>query len=301
MPRTAALLLGLAIAPGMLRAQDPLVMRIESLTPRIYLISGFANGNLLALVGDSGVLLVDGQSAKRVALADSALRTVTSLPVRVVINTHYHADHIEGNPWWRARGATIIAHQNLPREAVKDTTITELDWHRTPAAPEALPDRTFVDSLKLDFEGQPVVLLHPPAAHTGGDAMVWFPRANVIHTGDLLERGAPPFLDWWGGGTLDGMIAGIDRVLALADDRTLIVPGHGDPTNREGVLPYRAMLAAARDRIGARVRSGETPDAIVAAHPLADFTAMLGPQRWVDRFVGIVALGMQRRPDPGCM
>jgi glyoxylase-like metal-dependent hydrolase (beta-lactamase superfamily II) len=290
---TLALCAGVAAGAAPLAAQDPLVMRIQPVAPQVFVISGFTNGNIVAVVGKSGVLLVDGQSARRVALADSALRTVTPLPVRILINTHYHDDHIEGNPYWRARGARIVAHEALASEARKDTTVAELDWHRTPAALEALPDQTFADSLTLDFEGEPVVLLHPPAAHTRTDAMVWFPRRNLIHTGDVLEREAPPFVDFWAGGTLGGMIGAIDRVLALADDRTVIVPGHGTITNRAGLPPYRAMLVAARDRIGARVTAGETVEAIVAARPLAEFEDSLGGPRRTAEFVRRVVLGMR--------
>lgn len=276
-------------------AQDPLVMRIAPVAPGAYLISGFANGNLLALVGQRGVVLVDGQSAKRVALADSALRTVTALPVRLVISTHYHGDHIEGNPHWRARGASVVGHSALARSAVKDTTITELEWHRVPAVPEALPDRVFDDSLVLDHEGEQVVLLHPGPSHTGGDAIVWLPRRNIVHTGDILERGAEPFIDWWDRGSLDGMIRGVDRVLALADGRTIIVPGHGTPTDRSGLLAYRAMLVAAREQIAAGIARGEAPEAIAGGRPLKEFEESMGGERRARRFVLLTAAGLGRR------
>ena len=284
----------LSLAPASLLAQDPLVMRIEAVAPQVYVISGFTNGNLLALVGSQSVLLVDAQSEKRVALADSALHTVTSLPVRTLVNTHYHEDHIGGNPYWRARGATIIAQRNLTVEARKDTTITELEWHRTPAPPEALPDRTFDDSVTLDHEGQTVILLHPRAAHTSGDAMIWLPALNIIHTGDLLEIGAPPFLDWWGGGTLDGMIAGIDQVLRITNDRTVYVPGHGNPVRRNAVMAYRSMLVAVRERITPKVLAGEAPETIAAALPLADYDSGFGGAGYTARFVRIIAMGLAR-------
>jgi glyoxylase-like metal-dependent hydrolase (beta-lactamase superfamily II) len=274
--------------------QDPLVMRIALVAPRFHVISGFTNGNILVFEDRTGLLLVDGQSLKRAPLADSALRTVTALPVKLLINTHYHDDHIEGNPYWRARGATIMAQAAVPEEARKDTTIAELDWHRTPAEELALPDQVFEDSLALEFEGESVILLHPPAAHTRTDAIVWFPRANVIHTGDILEREAPPFLDWWAGGTLDGMIAAVDRILALVNDSTVIVPGHGTPTDRAGLAAYRVMLVAARERIGARVAAGESAEQIAAERPLAEFEAERGGARPMARFVRLIANGLAR-------
>lgn len=291
-PRAVLLASLIAALPPVVRAQDPLVMRINEVAPGFQVISGFANGNLLAFIGRRSVLLVDGQSAKRVALADSALRTVTHLPVTVVVNTHYHDDHIGGNPHWRAEGARILAHAAVAAEARKDTTITEMSWHRTPADPGALADQVFADSLVLDFEGEPVVLLHPVGAHTSGDAMIWFPRANILHTGDIVEREAPPFIDWWAGGSLDGMIAAVDGILARVNDRTIIVPGHGTPANRAGVVAYRTMLVTARDRIGAQLSEGLTADAIVAGRPLTEFEEMLGGERRAGQFVRQVAMGL---------
>jgi glyoxylase-like metal-dependent hydrolase (beta-lactamase superfamily II) len=270
-------------------------MRIAQVAPGAYVISGFTNGNLLAVVGQRGVVLVDGQSDKRVALADSALRTVTSLPVKLVISTHYHTDHIGGNPYWRARGAIIVGHSALAAEARKDTTIAELEWHRTPAVAEALPDRVFDDTLTLDTEGEPVVLVHPGPSHTGGDAIVRFPARNIVHTGDILEREAPPFVDWWAGGSLDGMLRGVDKVLALTDDKTVIVPGHGSPTDRNGLLAYRGMLEAARERIGPAAKAGASAEAIADAQPLKEFEEMLGGARRARRFVVQVAMGLGGR------
>jgi glyoxylase-like metal-dependent hydrolase (beta-lactamase superfamily II) len=270
-----------------------MVMVIAPVAPATWVISGYSNGNILVVGGRIGLLLVDGQSARRASLADSALRTVTALPVRLVVNTHYHDDHVEGNPYWRARGARIVAQAMLAQEAARDTTITELEWHRTPAAPEALPDITFVDSLTLDFEGEPVVLLHLPAAHTRTDALIWLPRRNVIHTGDVLEREAPPFIDFWGGGTLEGMIGAIDQVLALADDRTVIVPGHGTVARRADLLPYRAMLIAARERVEPLARTTQPEAAVASARPLREFEEAMGGERRAAEFVRRVVVGLR--------
>jgi glyoxylase-like metal-dependent hydrolase (beta-lactamase superfamily II) len=295
MPRWFPVALLILSAAGRLAAQDPLIMRIAPVAPGAWVISGFANGNILAVAGHRSVVLVDGQSDKRVALADSALRTVTALPVKLVISTHYHPDHIAGNPYWRARGAGIVGHAALADEARKDTTITELEWHRIPAVPEALPDRVFDDTLRLDQDGEPVLLVHPGPSHTRGDAIVRFPDRNIVHTGDILEREAPPFIDWWAGGSLDGMLQGVDRVLALTDDHTIIVPGHGTPTDRNGLLAYRAMLVAAQERIGPPAAAGASAEAIADAQPLKEFEEMLGGERKARQFVVQVARGLGGR------
>jgi glyoxylase-like metal-dependent hydrolase (beta-lactamase superfamily II) len=129
---------------------------------------------------------------------------VTRKPVRQVVFTHYHEDHTQGMAHWKAQGAFAVAHQNVAIEMKKDTTIADRNWRRTPAAPEALPTLDFRDSLMLDVSGSRIWLHHPPPAHTNGDAVVIVPWANVIHTGDLVEPGAPPFIDYWTGGSLQG-------------------------------------------------------------------------------------------------
>jgi glyoxylase-like metal-dependent hydrolase (beta-lactamase superfamily II) len=289
------LALALTFLAHPLAAQDPnLTMRIQPVAPRFQLITGYYNGNILVFQGEAGLLLVDGQSTRRVTQADSALRTVTALPVKLLVSTHYHGDHLEGNAHWKQQGARLIAQAQLVEEAKKDTTIAEREWHRPAASPDMLPDQTFTDSTSFDFEGEPVVLLHPVAAHTRGDAIIWFPRANVIHTGDILEREAPPFIDWWAGGRFDGMIAACDRILAMINNTTVVVPGHGTPTDKAGLARYREMLVTARDRIAPRVAAGDTDEAIVAARPLREYETDLGGERRAGQLITQITYGMRR-------
>lgn len=287
-----------ALIPAVASAQasdEVLVMRIAPVVKNLYVISGFTNGNIAVLTGKHGLFLVDGQSGKRVSLADSALRTVTKLPVKLLVNTHYHADHIEGNPHWRAQGARIIAQDQVPVEARKDTIIAEWeDWHREPAEPEALPDTTFTDSLDLKFEGSRIRLLHPPNAHTSGDAVIWFRDLDVIHTGDLLEREAPPFLDWWAGGTLDGMINGIDLILAHSTAKTRFIPGHGTVATRDEVVSYRGMLVTMRDRVKSALAKDMSLDEFLATNPTREFDAAFGSARRGAYFARLLYVGLSR-------
>jgi len=280
--------------------QDVMVMRAERVGPDLAVISGFANGNILALTGLEGTLLVDAQSARRVGLADSVLQSLGAPPVRWVINTHYHGDHTEGNAFFQARGAEIIGQEQLQIQMRKDTTIASWgDWHRTAAEPTSIPTRTFRDSLTLQVNGQRIVVTHIPAAHTDGDGIVWLPDANVIHIGDLFEQLAPPFMDWWVGGRLEGMLAGVDWGLAHSDSATRILPGHGPVGTRADLLQYREMLLGVSRGIAAELTAGATLEETQASHPAAPWQAQLGSQRRMDQFIALLYLGLSEFESDG--
>ena len=280
---------------AMAALQDPMAMVIRPVTPGVHVISGFANGNILVVEGSDQVFLVDAQSGKRVGLADSALRTVTRKPVRQVAFTHYHEDHTQGMSHWRAQGASAVAHQAVAPQMAKDTTIADWEnWHRTPAAAAAMPDRTFADSLVIPLGDRRIVLVHVPGAHTDGDAMAWLPDDNVLHTGDLVEPGAPPFIDWWTGGSLNGMIAAADYILSRTDARTRIVPGHGEVIDRATVVEHRRMLVTVRDRLVAAAQAGKTLEQVQADRPAQEFEALLGGQRRAGHFVRVAWYGIPR-------
>jgi glyoxylase-like metal-dependent hydrolase (beta-lactamase superfamily II) len=297
-PRRALATLVVALAIVMVGAREaaaqkaePPVMQItmQQLRPTMHVAAGFANGNVLIVDSDSGLLIIDAQSAKRVAELDSAIRRVSKRPVRLIINTHYHGDHVEGNAHFRAQGAPVLAHRTVPVEAAKDTVIADWgNWHRTPLAAEALPTRTFDDSASFDFGKERVVVLHAPRAHTNGDAMVWFPRSNVLHLGDILEVGAPPFIDLWSGGSLAGMLAAIDRVMAMVNNQTSIVPGHGAVSTRTDLARYRVMLETVGERVRDAVAKGKSVDAVVAEHPVREWEDAMGGARRAEQLVRLV-------------
>lgn len=279
-----------------LTAQSVMQITTTSLRPGVWVLAGFANGNILVHDDGTDVLLVDAQSERRVGLADSSLRAVTSRPVHTVVTTHYHDDHIGGNPHWKGQGARLVAQCNVAVQARKDTTITEWrEWHRTPAAADALPTDCFRDSLTIARKGEQVVLRHVPSAHTDGDLIIWLPQANVLHMGDVLELGAPPFIDYWTGGTWAGMLTAVDAGLAIANDQTIIVPGHGPTTTRAGMVAYRAMLQAVGDKVRDAVQRGEAMTTIVAARPAAGYEESFGSQSRADQFVQMLVVGFSRQ------
>jgi len=299
MQRRKRFLLALALTPSPIAAQTPLAMTGRALRDNVFVISGFTNGNILAIASDTGVLLVDAQSEKRVAAADSVLRTFTQVPVRTVVATHYHVDHIEGNPYWSARGALLVAHRNVVPRAARDTVIADLPddygtWRHPSAAAAAMPTKLVDDTLTLRVGSEIVHLVHVAPAHTDGDLIVMLEHANIVHTGDIVEIGGPPFIDWWSGGSLDGMIAGTERILALTNVNTTYVPGHGQPVDRATVERYRDMLVAIRAKIAAGIAAGWDRAALDSAGPVEPWAQEMGGTRMAKHFARLVFFGLTR-------
>jgi len=260
----------------------------------IYMLEG-AGGNIAASVGDDGIAIVDDQFAPLADKIRAALKAlgITEKPVRFVINTHYHTDHIGENARYHAKGAILCAQANVAVQAAKDTTIPEWgQWHRRPAPAAGLPTLSFGDSLRLRWNGETIVMWHAPAAHTDGDAILWLPGRNLIHAGDIVEVGATPFIDWWAGGTLDGMIVAVDRIMALADAKTVIVPGHGETVNRAWLESYRDMLVTGRTRARAAIAAGQSRTDFIATRPFAEWEARLGGERQARALASLIYYGL---------
>lgn len=265
-------------APAKPPAPPPLVA--ESLGKGLWRIAGDEAGGVLVLEGADGLLLVDTQDPKRARDLDAALARLSRRPVRFVVNTHYHEDHVGGNARYRAKGAAVIAHASVPAQMAKDTVIADWgDWHRQAAPAAAFPTLTFHDSLALDVGGERVVAFHVPAAHSDGDVMVWLPARDLLHAGDVVEVDAPPFVDLWAGGTFDGLIAAVDRVLAMSGPATRIVPGHGRIVDRAWVAGYREMLETARSSARAALAAGQGAREYLDTKPLAAWNELLGGER----------------------
>jgi glyoxylase-like metal-dependent hydrolase (beta-lactamase superfamily II) len=238
----------------------------EKLTIGTWMLTG-AGGNMGLLVGDSGALLIDDQFG---GLSDKILEAIaskTDQPLRWVLNTHWHGDHTGGNANLADAGALIVAHENV-RERLSVDQYMEAFQRTTPASPaKAWPTITFAEGLDLHWNGQDIRLIHVPNAHTDGDAMVFIEGANVLHMGDLFFNGMYPFIDTSSDGSIDGVIAGVDRALELVDNQTAIIPGHGLLANRSALLAYRDMLFQARKAIVALMDDGMNREQVIAAHP----------------------------------
>jgi cyclase len=251
-------------------------MKTTDLGQRTYMIEG-SGGNITAAVGDDGVILIDGQFAPLHDKIKAAVAAVSKEPIRFLVNTHFHGDHTGGNESFAKDGAIVTAHENVAKRLSAGTT-NGLTGVKTPPAPQgAIPARTYTYEILLSVQGREAALKHPANAHTDGDTYVYFADANVLSTGDIVTLGTRyPNIDFANGGTIDGMIAGTDVFLKLANDETKIVPGHGPLTNKAGVATYRDMLMTARDRVAKLIAEGKSLDEAVATKPFSDIGTKIG-------------------------
>jgi len=236
--------------------------------PGLYMLEGqggFAGGNLGLLTGADGVMLIDDGLPPLTATMQAAIGKLTKGPVAFVVNTHVHGDHIGGNEALGKKGATIVAHDKLRQRLVADGIRGE------PASKEALPVLTFSDSATFHLNGRTALVFHVEHAHTDGDAVIHFREDNVIHTGDTMFNGMFPFIDLDSGGSVEGYIAAQKRILAIADDQTKIIPGHGPLASKKDLKAAVEMLETTHRRVKALVDAGKSEDEILAANPLKDY------------------------------
>jgi glyoxylase-like metal-dependent hydrolase (beta-lactamase superfamily II) len=241
----------------------------------VYMLEGLG-GNMGLSVGSDGAILIDDQFG---ALTDKivfAIRQLTDLPIRYVINTHWHQDHTDGNQNFAERGTWIVAHDNV-RNRMSTEQFNRL-WKRAqPASPAAaLPVVTFSDNLTFHVNDQDIHAFHVENAHPDGDAIVHFQNRNVIHMGDCFFNGDYPLIDTGAGGTIRGMIRAANAGLLLADGTTKIIPGHGPVATREDLRAFRDMLLQVEGRIQALVSEGKTLEEIARLKPLADLDPKWG-------------------------
>ena len=248
-----------------------LEIKTTDLGQGVYLL-GWQGGDSLILVGDDGVLLVDTSVAPMGDKIKAAISKVSNKPIKLIINTHAHADHFGANAALAKEGASIVAHDNLRERMAKG--FTAFNQAIPPSPPAALPIVTYTDAMTLHFDGETVQLFHPKNAHTDSDTLVHLKRANVIHaSGTIGGDGGYPFFDIGSGGSLAGMIVAEDKMLSLADDKTRIVADEGDPASTATLKASRDMLVTLRARVQRLIKEGKSEDEAVAAKPTKDFDA----------------------------
>jgi cyclase len=233
-------------------------------------------GNTTIAVGTDGIIMVDGQFAPLSAKLKAAIAAISPLPVKYLINTHFHGDHTGGNQNFAKDGAIIVAQENLRTRLANGSSPNGITGATQPALPaEALPKETYVDGTKtVQVGGRTAVLTHTPHAHTDGDSWVYFADANVISTGDTSNNTKKyQTVDFANGGDIRGMIAANEAFLKAGNDDTKYVVGHGPLAKKADVQEFHDMLVIARDRIEKLVKEGKTEAQVVEMRPLADLDA----------------------------
>lgn len=242
----------------------------------VHMLESFG-GNIGVLAGTDSVLLVDAEWPQLHGKVVAAVARISPKPIRYLVNTHWHWDHVGANGRFGQAGALIFSSPQT-RNYIVQAQAAGGSSPESPYAPdpEAIPVVTVGKGVEFHLAGQTVEIIHVPPAHTDGDLIVRFVEADVIQTGDTFFHGFYPDIDQPHGGTIDGMIALYDRLYRMSGPRTRIIPGHGPVANREDVREYQSMLREVRKRVARAVDAGMTEEALVASHPLDDLDSKWG-------------------------
>ena len=253
------------------------------------LMGGPAQGNILVSAGNDGLFLVDTMYAQMHDKIMAALAKISNRPVRYVVNTHLHGDHTAGNEAMAKAGAAIISHENMRKRMAAPQN------NQPPAG--GLPTLTYTDGITLHFNGEEIEIFHPDPAHTDGDSIIYFKRANVMHVGDVPASLRYPNIGVNDGGTVDGMMAAARQLMTIVKPDTKIIPGHLGPiVGFKEIEQQLTMFAAVRDRVAAAIKAGKSEAEVVASKPTRDFDeGRMGGAITPDRFVSLVYTDLSRR------
>ena len=257
-----------ALLPALASAQDQdfakVQIKVTKVSGNLYMLEG-SGGNIAASVGEDGIVIVDDQYAPLADKIAAALKSlgVTDKPVRFVINTHYHGDHTGGNLPFATAGSTVIAQDSVRKRLetggrAGNGGSLSMDMKAAPKG--ALPIITFDHDVTVHLNGEDIRALHFPAGHTDGDAIVFFPKASVVHMGDDFVRYGYPYIDVTAGGSVQGMIAACEKVAAVLPADVKVIPGHGQIATLGDVRDYATMLKATSAAVQAALKSGKTVD-----------------------------------------
>ena len=254
----------------------------------IYMLTG-AGGNIGLSVGSDGVFMIDDQFAPLSEKILAAIADISDKPVKYLLNTHWHGDHTGGNESFGTGGAVIVSHENV-RKRLSTKQFMKAFGSEVPAAPKtALPVITFAGDATFNLNSETIQVKYLADAHTDGDSAVIFVAANVVHMGDTFFNGFFPFIDQSGGGTLDGLIASVGKMLDSVDDNTKIIPGHGPLARKADLATYQAMLLNVHSTMKPLIDAGKSRETVVAENPLSALGETWGNGFMkTDVFTGIV-------------
>jgi cyclase len=254
-------------------------------TSQIFMLAG-KGGNIGLFLGEDGTFMIDDQFAPLTEKILVAIKSVGGEHPKFLINTHYHGDHTGGNENLGEEGTLIFSHDNVRKHLSTGYSLKAFGMKQPALDPDGLPVVTFSENISFHLNGDHVQAIHVPNGHTDGDSFIVFKEANVIHAGDIFFNGFYPFIDVDHGGSLQGMIKAVDKILSLTDDSTKIIPGHGPMGDKAQLTSYRQMLETALERLSKLKTEGKSVEDAVAADPLSDLEetwgdGMFKSDRWI--------------------
>lgn len=281
------LFLAALLVPALSYAQDDfskVQIKVTKVSGNIYMLEG-AGGNIAASVGEDGIVIVDDQFAPLADKIQAALKNlgITDKPVRFVINTHFHGDHTGGNAPFATSGSTVIAQDNVRKRLENGSKVgysPAKSQEVKPAEKAALPIITFEHDVTVHLNGEDIRALHFPAGHTDGDSIIFFPKNNVVHMGDDFVRYGFPFIDVSSGGSVQGMIAAMEKATAQLPPDVKVIPGHGALSNLDDVREFVKMLKDTSAVVEKALAAHKTLDQMKQEKILAPWE-----KRWTGDFI----------------
>jgi len=255
---------------------DDATITTIKINDHMHLLQWSGAGNMMLLSGKDGNILIDDQFAPLSQKINATAQAIQPGPIKFLFNTHYHGDHTGGNENFGKMGATIIAHDNVRARLTADQRIINFTQPQKAAPEAAWPVITFADGLNVHLNGEDIVIFHVDHAHTDGDALYYFPKSNVLHTGDCFMKGRFPFIDRNSGGSVDGWLSGVSRAITMIDDETVIIPGHGDLANKKDYREVRDAVMSIRDAVKMKIKAGMDLDQIKTAKITSALDATMG-------------------------
>ena len=254
---------------------DTVEIKAHHVAGSVHMLEG-RGGNIGVSAGADGVVLIDDQFAPLTDKIVAAVAAISEQPIRFLINTHIHPDHVGGNENLGKRGTLIFAHDSVRARMAAGIMNLRTNERMAPMPPAALPVVTFSTSITFHLNGEQVHAFRIAPAHTDGDTFIHFRGSDVLHLGDVFRTTSYPVMDTGNGGRYAGIIAGVETAIAIAGPKTRIIPGHGEITDKAMLIEVRDMLVQIRDAIQTLIAQGKTLEEVVAAKPTAQFDARWG-------------------------